>query len=95
MATRTVEIMDLVVALEERRDELGITNAEVARRLDVSGSTLSAWLTGGMAPKLNADTQQAFAAFLNVSPRRVVELYGLDLSSRASRGSRRSLTEAA
>lgn len=94
MPTRIVEISDLVAAIEERMAESGLSKSEAARQLGVPRQSLQQWLHG-VTPTINADNQQAFAQFLGVAPRRVLELAGFSLDSRASRGSHGRTLEAA
>lgn len=85
MASLTIEVSDLVVAILERIDELDITEAEAARRLDVSPQRLNNWKRGTTV-NLDGDLQASIASFLNTSPRRVVELLGLSVDSTVMRG---------
>lgn len=74
----TLPIVDAVAA---RIEELGISNRRAAEELGVSHQTVPNWLRGSSSPPLDAKHQAAFARFLEISPREVIELYGLDLSS--------------
>lgn len=85
MATRQIEVSDLVIAIEERITELGITDAEGARRIGISPQRLSQWKRGASI-NLDGGLQRDAAKFLGVAPRRVLELMGYDLGSRALGG---------
>lgn len=77
LTRRTLPIVDaLAVEIEYR----GISARRAAELLGVSHQTVPNWLKGNTTPPLNAETQAAFARFLDVSPREVVELFELDLS---------------
>jgi len=85
----TLPIIDAIgAAIAER----GISARMAAEQLGVSNGSVSNWLKGTSTPPLDARHQQAFAAFLGISPREVVELYGLDLSSEAASALRPYLT---
>lgn len=86
MATRTVTTLPIVDEVERVIEERGLSRRAAAAELGVSGPTISYWLRGTVVPQLNGDNQAAFARFLGVPPRRVVELFGLDLGSRQMRG---------
>lgn len=87
MASKTIEISDLNVAIEERIRELGLEDnkSAAARRIGVSRQRLDGWLRGS-TPEMNADNQKLLAQFLEVPPREVLTLAGLSLSSEASGG---------
>lgn len=89
MATIVKETLPVVDAIRDRAREEGLSTRGVGERLGVSPSTVSNWYRGNVTPPLNAETQAAVARFLEVSPARVVELFGLDLSVSSSGGSRR------
>jgi transcriptional regulator with XRE-family HTH domain len=86
---KEILVSDLVVAIEERIEELGLTDnkSAAARAIGVSRQRLDGWLRGGN-PEMNARTQMMLARFLRVPPREVLELAGLDLSSAIARGYR-------
>lgn len=75
------ETLPVIDAVAARIEELGISQRQASRDLDVSPQTVPNWLRGSTTPPLDAKHQQAFARFLEISPREVVELYGLDVSS--------------
>lgn len=74
------ETLPVVDAVAATMDERGISARQAATELGVSNGTVSNWLKANTNPPLDADTQAALARFLDVSPRRVVELFGIDLS---------------
>lgn len=81
VATIVRHTLPVVDAIRERADQLGLSTRAVGEALGVSASSVSNWYRGNYTPPLTAETQAAIARFLEVSPRRVVELYELDLSS--------------
>lgn len=46
MAYRRIEVPDLVIEIEKKIDELGIADAEAARRLEISPQRLNQWKRG-------------------------------------------------
>lgn len=81
MAQRTIEVSDLVIALERRIEERGISDAQAARELDVSPQSLSQWKRGGRIQlDRNRALQRRLAMFLSVSPTEVLALHGFDVS---------------
>lgn len=87
MPSKTIEISDLNAAIEARIEELGLTDnkSAAARTIGVSRQRLDGWLRGS-TPEMNAENQELLARFLRVPPRRILELAGLSLSSRALGG---------
>jgi transcriptional regulator with XRE-family HTH domain len=83
VATRTIEVADLVVEIERRMDECRLTANATAQALDISPQRLSQWRRGA-AVHLDADLQRRLAAFLDVSPRKVLALLGYDTSDVAN-----------
>ena len=83
MATRTIEVPDLVIEIEHRMDGRGLTANATAQALDISPQRLSQWRRGAQV-HLDADLQQRLAGFLGVSPRRVLELLGYSTSDDAA-----------
>ena len=81
MPTRTIEVSDLVDAIERRIEELGISDSAAARRIGVSRQRLGFWRRGTQPDVTDVDLQRSLARFLGVSPLTVLELAGLDLSS--------------
>ena len=80
MAVIVRETLPIVDAIAEKMERERLSARHVARALEVSPQTVTNWLKAFHPPALDADTQAAFARFLGVSPRRVVELFQLDLS---------------
>ncbi len=80
-----VEVLPVIVSIEARMRQDAISLRQAAEDLDVTHPTLANWLRGISRPKLTADLQRRLASFLGVSPRRVVELFDLDVSSEALR----------
>lgn len=93
MATLTFEVSDLVMAIRDRIDDLNISDAEAARRLDVSPQRLNGWKRGSKV-NLDGDLQQRLCEFLGVSHARIVELLGLSVSSEPVEPMRPYLTAA-
>ena len=73
------------LAAHAEREELSVRG--LAARLEVTPTTVSAWLRGVTTPSLDARLQRRLATELRVSPRRVLELFDLDLSDALVDGS--------
>lgn len=87
MATIIRQTLPIVDALRAQAERQGLSTRGMAEELDVSPTTVSNWYRGNVTPALTADNQRRFAQFLEISPRQVVELFEIDLSSEALRGS--------
>ena len=81
MPTRTIEVSDLVDAIERRIDELELSKSAAARQIGVSRQRLNFWLHGTQPDVTDVELQRSLARFLAVSPLEVLQLAGLDLSS--------------
>ena len=76
----------LVDALRAKLDEPSMTVRKAGDIVGVSGQTVANWAKGTVSVTLTAETQAGIARLLGVSPRRVLELAGFDLRSRALGG---------
>lgn len=79
MAHIVRETLPVVDAITERIDQDGLSYRQAADLLGTSPGTVRNWIKGNVTPPLTGDTQRNIARFLGVSPRRVVELFSIDL----------------
>lgn len=70
MPTRTVQVTQLVMDIEDEQRRRDWTNNRVARFLSVSPSTLTNWYSG-REPTINADNLRNICEFLGIEPREV------------------------
>ena len=84
MGTVVRQTLPVVDAIQVEIARRGVSLRTAAMQLGVSHQTVTNWLRGGTTPVLTSEAQHNIAAFLGVSPKRVVELFDLDLSSEAS-----------
>lgn len=71
----------LVMALRQHFDDTGMSYRQAGEVVGVSQTTIMNWAKGTVSIPITADTQHGLAELLSVSPRRVLELAGLDLDS--------------
>lgn len=72
--------LPIIDQLQAHAERLGVSVRSMATRLEVTPSTVSGWYRGVSAPHLDPRLQRRLAAELGISPRRVLELFDLDLS---------------
>ena len=77
MPTFTITTLPVVDAMIEEIARRDLTVRDAGELLGVSHGTVHNWLKGSTTPVLDADNQAAFAEFLGVTPRTVVELFGI------------------
>lgn len=74
----TLDVVDEIADTIQRR---GISNREAARELGVAPQSVSNWLKGSHPPDIrDHQLRHNIGLFLGASPRRVLELFGLDVS---------------
>jgi transcriptional regulator with XRE-family HTH domain len=81
MATVIKETLPVVDRIAEVIQERGISNREAARQLGVSPQSIGNWIKANHPPDVNdRELRYNIALFLRVSPLKVLELFGLDIS---------------
>lgn len=71
----------VVDAIEQRARADGLSLRQLAERLGVSASTCSNWLRASVEPAPSRGLQLRIAAYLEVSPLEVLELFELELAA--------------
>lgn len=87
MPDRNIPVSALNQAIYDRLQELGYISGDGTLRATAASKAIfgedrrqlvEGWVKAGRDPKLDAETQQTLCHFLEVSPRRVLELAGFD-----------------